>query len=898
MFAAPDGVEQPGTQQPDPRQPKAQPAKRPSRWSLRNWPVRGKVFAIVALPLALALAFGGARIWDEVNSARDLQLAADRVEMIPAIENYTGALEGVLLAYSSGGDTASAGNSFDSSRAALQKKLNDTDVAPDVRTGVSNLLSGGQKLVDAVSANAIGLRERITTYAPILLTAEDAINGSVRLDDEKLRAQTQGLSRAVGARGQMFMQQLLVEQGSELPEPELRTSMITLAGTEPSTLFGMSQVLGVGSPDAKVLQGEMVRRMSIMSNPDAALVGNLDLRQSLQATDTIAGEVIKGTTAQVTASVSQQASDRRAAVIRDALLVLAAFVVTLVVVYLVARSLIRPLRTLRDSALRVAHTDLERGIARVRAGDEREPEPLPVYTTEEIGQVAHAVDELHTQALLLAGDEARLRSLINEMFETMSRRNRSLVDQQLSLIDRLERNEQDPERLESLFRLDHLATRMRRIGANLLVLAGAQVSRDQRESLPLASAVNAAVSEVEDYKRVEIDELPDSALIGRISGDAVHMLAELIDNALRYSPPISPVRVSAVHTSNAGVVIEVHDDGIGMTDSDLRIANMRLHAGGEVSPDNTRHMGLFVVGRLAHMHGMQVRLRNAVAGQPSSGTTAELYIPPQLLEHGEPIGTDARRYGDTAPAPGDADDAHAGRFAAPVDQAQPAAGPNGLPRRAPGSSGITGTPAAQPSAEPEPQPSPWFAGAQAGDLATGHDHPSDTSSFFTSRARADEARPDGIDISDMDVLAAELSAPDVSEPDRDTDTDTDFIYQKMLSEFLVDPHTLAVPQDWKSVWDNGWAAAAEVDNIAVQAHTEHGLPVREPGARLVPGAAEPVGIAAHGAPADPAAQPSAPELPRRDPDAVRASFSSHFGGVRAARSNSQAGSPENGREYE
>ena len=316
----------------------------------------------------------------------------------------------------------------------------------------------------------------------------------------------------------------------------------------------------------------------------------------------------------------------------------AAFIIALLVVFLVARSLVRPLRILRDGALRVAHTDLEQGIARVRAGDEREPEPLAVYTTEEIGQVAHAVDELHAQALLLAGDEARLRLVINEMFETMSRRNRSLVDQQLALIDRLEKSEDDPERLDNLFRLDHLATRMRRIGANLLVLAGAQVSRDHRESLPLASAVNAAVSEVEDYKRVEVGEVPDSALVGRISADAVHMLAELIDNALRYSPPISPVRVSAEHTSNAGLLIEVHDDGIGMTDSDLRIANMRLHAGGEVSQDNTRHMGLFVVGRLAHMHGMAVRLRNAVEGEPSSGTTAELYIPPKLLEHGAPIG--------------------------------------------------------------------------------------------------------------------------------------------------------------------------------------------------------------------------------------------------------------------
>jgi signal transduction histidine kinase len=884
MFAAPDGV---GLPMPGPEAPPMVPPKRPSRWSLRNWPVRGKVFAIVAVPLALALAFGGARLYDGISSARDLKVAADRVEMIPSIEKYMSALEGALLAYSSGGDTASATNGFETAKAALQKKLNDTDVAADVRTGVTNLLTDGQKLLGAVSENAIGLRERVSTYAPILLTAEDAINGSVRLGDEKLRAQAQGLSRAVGARGQMFMQELLVEQGGELPEPELRTTMITLAGIEPQTLFDMNQLLGVGSPDANVLQGEMVRRMGIMSNPDAVLVGNLDLRQSLQATDLIAGQIIKTTTAQVTDSVRHLATDRRNAVIRDALLVLAVFLIALLVVFLVARSLIRPLRTLRDGALKVAHTDLGQEIARVRAGDEREPEPLPVYTTEEIGQVAHAVDELHVQALLLAGDEARLRLLVNEMFETMSRRNRSLVDQQLALIDRLERNEKDPERLESLFRLDHIATRMRRIGANLLVLAGAQVSRDSRQSLPLASAINAAVSEVEDYKRVEIGDVPDSALIGRVSGDAVHMLAELIDNALRYSPPISPVRVTAVHTSNAGVLVEVHDDGIGMTDSDLRIANMRLHAGGEVSPDNTRHMGLFVIGRLAHMHGMVVRLRNTIAGQPSSGTTAELYIPPLLLEHGAPIGTDARPFGAAA---GEQEPVHAdlqaARFAAPAVEL-PALGPSGLPQRSPGSSGITGTPMS------EPQPSPWFAAAESEQPAPAHDQPSNTSPFFMSRERAEKTREDtGIDISDMDILAADLAAP---EPE-DTDN-TDFIYQKMLSELLVDPQTIAVPQDWKSVWDNGWATAADVENVPVQAHTEHGLPVRAPGARLVPGAAEPVGVAANGTPAG--AQPTqVPELPRRDPDAVRASFSSHFGGVRAARSNAQPPPPENGREQE
>ena len=132
------------------------------------------------------------------------------------------------------------------------------------------------------------MRDRITAYAPILLTAEDAITGSVRVDDERIRAETQGLSRAVGARGQMMMEQLLVNPGGELPEPELRTRMITLAGTEPSTLFGMSQVLGVGSPEAQQLQGEYVHRTALISDPAIPLVNNPEMTRSLQTTDEIA----------------------------------------------------------------------------------------------------------------------------------------------------------------------------------------------------------------------------------------------------------------------------------------------------------------------------------------------------------------------------------------------------------------------------------------------------------------------------------------------------------------------------------------------------------------------------------------------------------------------------------
>jgi signal transduction histidine kinase len=892
-------------------------SKRPASWSLRNWPVRWKVVAIAAVPLVLAMVFGGFRIAGALTDAHDLRLAADRAEVVPAINNYMSALDVALLASSTGGDVDGAKKNYDARKHELEARLAETDVASGVDSGVTALLDSGQTLLDAVATNGMPLRLRVTTYAPILLTAENTIDASVRVRDERIRAAAQGLSRAIGARGQMMMQQLLITRGADLPEPALRTSMITLAGTEPSTLFGMAEVLGAGSAEAKTLQQQMVTRMSLMSDPATSLVNNAALLRSVQTTDGIAAQIIKDSTGQVTKSVENQAHNRRNAAIRDIVLVLTAITAALAIVYLVARSLIRPLRVLRDGALKVAHEDLEREITRVRAGDESPPDPLPVYTTEEVGQVAHAVDELHTQALLLAGDEARLRRLVNDMFETMSRRNRTLVDQQLSLIDRLERNEEDPERLDSLFRLDHLAARMRRNGANLLVLAGAQGLRgDQRSAVPLSSVIHAATSEVEDYRRVETSMVPDCTIAGAVSGDIVHLLAELIDNALRYSPPTSPVRVSAGFRNDGAVLLQIVDVGLGMTDGDRRIANTRLRAGGEVTPDSARHMGLFVVGRLADRHGVRVRLRGSSIQEARSGTTAEVYLPSTVL-----AGADGGPAAPVEAAPPVEAAADQPTTAVPdyPDTAEPAAFAdtgerNGshstessvslLPRRRPGISGITGAPVEKPARLPRRQPEP----AAEEEQATTPEHPaaqpvSNTSSFLSSRLRltrenrqranaeppapvaaepvpqAEMAEPDVAETED--VWAAETAAPSTRP------ADDDLIYQRMLSEWLVDPHDMASSPDldWQTVWDRGWSAAADVENVPVQARTDQGLPVRDPGARLVPGAAaaEKNGTAHHRAPEDSGIASNGV----RDPEAIRASMSSHFGGVRAGRSHAR-----------
>jgi signal transduction histidine kinase len=819
----------------------SQAVKRPSRWALSNWPVGWKVFAIVLVPLVLAATFGGLRIHSGFTEATELQRAADRAEMVPAVEGYMAALDTAILAGSAGADAQTALSEFDNSRRALQSRLDETDVLPDVDTGVTAILQGGQDLLNKVTANSINLRDTVTSYAPILLAAMDVVIGSVRVDDAQIRAQTQGLSRAIGARGQMMTQQLLVNLGGEVPVPELRTSMNTVAGTEPSTLYGMTQILGVGSPEAKELQEQFILRTSIITNPTAILVNNPELRQSIQATGGIAGQIIEQMTDSVTGAVTEAAVAQRNTAIRDAAVVVAAIALTLLAVALVARSLVRPLRRLRDSALKVAHSELARELEQVRNGGDPGPlRPIPVYTTEEVGQVAHAVDELHEQAVLLAGEQARLQLQVSDMFETLSRRSRSLVDQQLALIDQLERDEEDPQRLASLFRLDHLAARMRRNGANLLVLAGTKVTRDHDGPVPVAAVLNAAASEVEEYTRVITDADPDCDISGAVTADLVHVLAELMDNALRYSPPDSQVRVSAVRAGNGALVIEVADNGLGMAEPDLRVANTRLKSGGEVAPYTARHMGLFVVGRLAAQHGLVVRLRSTVPGEPSSGATAGVYVPEELLG-GVPA---APRSTDFQPAavadvlpfasvqhepPGD--DGPAAEFGndrieSPISV---------LPQRKPGSSGF------QPHAE----------------VPTRTPAPADTSAFFAARSQI-----------------AEHAVP------ADTGSANDVIYQKMLSEWLVDPTDLGASPDldWKSVWDHGWSAAASAEDTPVTEHTEAGLPVRRPGERLVPGA----GAAAQQAPV---ASETADPDPLPDPAAVRAGISNHFGGVYAGRSH-------------
>ncbi|NJP92271.1 sensor histidine kinase [Nonomuraea sp. FMUSA5-5] len=314
-------------------------------------------------------------------------------------------------------------------------------------------------------------------------------------------------------------------------------------------------------------------------------------------------------------------------------LILLLLIVVLAIISLIARSLIRPLRRLRREALDIAGQRLPETVRQLREsgdGSVGPVVPIGVDTHDEIGEVARAFDEVHREAVRLAGEESRLRSNVNAMFVNLSRRSQTLVERQITLIDGLEQGEQDEQRLGNLFKLDHLATRMRRNSENLLVLAGQDPPRRWSQPVKLVDVARASLSEVESYERVVL-QVPDGVSVaGQAVNDVIHLLAELVENALSFSPRETRVTVSGSRIDGGGVMLSITDSGIGMTQEELVQSNERLTEAPSVDVSVSRRMGLFVVARLAHRHGIRVQLRPHSSG----GLTAMVLIPENMLGSG------------------------------------------------------------------------------------------------------------------------------------------------------------------------------------------------------------------------------------------------------------------------
>ncbi|MFI6805413.1 nitrate- and nitrite sensing domain-containing protein [Streptomyces luteogriseus] len=314
------------------------------------------------------------------------------------------------------------------------------------------------------------------------------------------------------------------------------------------------------------------------------------------------------------------------------LLGLAAVAASLVISVRIGRGLVVELVSLRNSALEIARRKLPDAMRKLRAGEEidiRAEAPPGVPAEDETGQVAEALTTVHRAALRAAVERAELASGISGVFVNLARRSQILVHRQLALLDSMERRSDDPNELSDLFRLDHLTTRMRRHAESLIILSGAAPGRAWRMPVSLTNVVRAAVSEVEDYARVEVRQLPEAAVVGAAVADLTHLLAEIIENAAQFSPPHTRVRVTGEPVGN-GYAVEVEDRGLGMGKETLAEANRRIAQSEALDLFDSDRLGLFVVSRLAARHDVKVHLRTS----PYGGTTAVVLLPTALLHTG------------------------------------------------------------------------------------------------------------------------------------------------------------------------------------------------------------------------------------------------------------------------
>ncbi|MFE9201961.1 nitrate- and nitrite sensing domain-containing protein [Micromonospora sp. NPDC007230] len=300
-----------------------------------------------------------------------------------------------------------------------------------------------------------------------------------------------------------------------------------------------------------------------------------------------------------------------------------------------ARALVSQLERLRKAAHDLADERLPNVVERLGHGEQVdvavEAPPLD-FGSDEIGQVGEAFNRVQETAIRTAVEQAELRRNVRDVFLSLARRTQGLVHRQVTLLDAMERREHDADELEDLFRVDHLATRMRRNAENLIVLSGAAPGRAWRRDVPMIDVARAATQEVEDYTRVNVLPFGSVGLTGRAAGDVIHLLAELVENALSFSPPNTEVEVRGQLVAR-GFVIEVEDRGLGMSEEELAAANDRIANPTEFNLANANQLGLFVVSHLAQRHDLSVNLKTS----PYGGTTAVVLIPMELVTSAEAL---------------------------------------------------------------------------------------------------------------------------------------------------------------------------------------------------------------------------------------------------------------------
>ncbi|MFD1324035.1 sensor histidine kinase, partial [Micromonospora sonneratiae] len=630
------------------------------RWfpRLRDTRIRSKLALILVVPLATVVALAAIRLLDvgqgalEANQARALtELAVNVSALTQDVHKERMAAANFLATPSAKADsynlhvrsTDARIEAYNASRRSAgdvpvvveeQLRLIDKHLAA-LNVVRQEVLDGKQMPVAEVVLRYGVVLTDLVAYSEALgqLPGSDAIVDS--------RRAVAAFARAKAATAEEEAVTFTALSSGQLDEEQFSSFVGTLTSQQEALLAfslaanprQLSLVAGTVTGDAVVLADRVStdvtrsvgQRLQVSASAAANAIGAVN--DLMRWAETQLEQQLLAQTDQVRSDVIQQA-------VIEAVLVLLILVIAIALAVVLARSLNDSLRRLREGALSVANHDLPEAVARLRdvgnVGDggveeivRQVRDPIRLSNRDEVGQVAAAFNVVHKEAVRVAAEQAALRTSVSAMFLNLARRSQALVDRMIGELDMIERGEEDPKRLAQLFELDHLATRMRRNDENLLVLAGADSAVPRRDDALLVDVLRASQSEVELYNRIEFGTVDtDISVAAHAVNDVVRLVAELLDNATRFSAPNTAVVADARRIRDY-VLIQVEDRGLGLRDEQLEALNRRLSAPSTVDVAAFRLMGLAVVSRLAARHGIRVELRRNIEG----GTVAQVTLP-------------------------------------------------------------------------------------------------------------------------------------------------------------------------------------------------------------------------------------------------------------------------------
>ena len=482
----------------------------------REWSLRRKVALAVLIPIALAAVFGGLRVRNDLAEADNHASSAQRVTVLEPATAYLAAVSNAAVVSLNNGEAAQADleaavAEVDAAAVAFEESLDDADLTSTQREYAESVLTLTE---DARSVELYAVDDTSVAVLRQLQISVNQLIASIVEDQIEPDARLQVLDQVIGGRISLAIQQFAVADDKDgIVKPYDLAEEI---GTEAAALEQVATVVGGDDPDVSDLRVQNALHLTSLRN-GAADMGD---ETAYAPYDSLNAGMLDDIDRSLAAAADEAQSDA----LLNSIITMAALLAAILLALLVSRLLLDPIRRVREGTLEVAQERLPEAVRIIRAGgDPGEIVPIDVSTHEEMGQLARAVDSLHQEAVDLAAGEAKLREQVGEMFVTLSRRNTSLINQQLGLIETLEKDEEDPKRLESLFRLDHLASRMRRTADSLNVLADAPAASSDPHGLSVSDVLQAALAGVQEYQRVQID----ANATERVAGVAV----------LRHGPP-------------------------------------------------------------------------------------------------------------------------------------------------------------------------------------------------------------------------------------------------------------------------------------------------------------------------------------------------------------------------